>query len=142
MKTFVAKSAAVERKWHHIDADGVVLGRLAADVARILQGKHKAIYTPGVDTGDFVVITNAEKVKITGKKADHKVYRYHTEWVGGLKEIPYRRMQERHPDRVIELAIRRMMPKTKLGRRMMAKLKIYAGTDHPHSAQAPEGLTV
>ena len=139
-KTYVATAATIERKWHIIDATDLVLGRLAAKIAPVLMGKTKPTYTPFLDTGDFVVVINAEKVHISGKKADNKVYRYHSGWVGGLKEVPYARMQERHPERIIELAVRRMMPKTKLGRAMMKKLKVYAGTDHPHTAQQPEAL--
>ncbi|MCA9320863.1 MAG: 50S ribosomal protein L13, partial [Planctomycetes bacterium] len=134
MKSFVAKSAEVERKWHLVDASQMSVGRLAARIAKILMGKTKPTYTPGVDTGDFVVVTNAAQLVVTGRKAEQKVYRHHSGWVGGLKEISFRQMMERHPDRIIQLAVRRMMPKTKLGQKQMTKLKIYPGTEHPHEA--------
>ncbi|MEE9391114.1 MAG: 50S ribosomal protein L13 [Planctomycetota bacterium] len=142
MKSFVAKSAETDREWHHVDATDQILGRLAVRVAQVLMGKHRPTYTPGVDTGDFVVITNAENIRVTGRKAEQKVYRHHTQWIGGLKEISYRTMMERHPERIIELAVRRMLPKTKLGRKMLSKLKVYAGPDHPHTAQNPSPSTL
>lgn len=138
MATFHAKSAEVERKWLLVDATNKTLGRMAVDIARTLMGKNKAIFTPGVDTGDYVVVVHAEKVRMTGRKAEQKVYRYHTEWVGGLKETSYKDMMEKHPERIIELAVRRMMPKTALGRSMMTKLKVFAGGEHTHGAQSPE----
>lgn len=138
MKSFMAKSAELDRTWHHVDASDRVVGRLASNIAMVLMGKHKPTYTPGVDTGDFVVVTNAAKLRFTGKKSETKVYRYHTGWIGGLKEVSLRQMMERSPERVLELAVRRMMPKNKLGRRMMSKLKVYAGEEHPHTAQRPE----
>ena len=141
MKSFMAKSAEVEREWHLVDASQQNLGRLAASIARVLMGKHRPTFTPGVDTGDFVVVTNASNLKISGKKAEHKVYRHHTQWVGGLKEVSFSQMKERHPERIISLAVRRMLPKTVLGQTMLSKLKIYPGTDHPHTAQKPAPLT-
>lgn len=141
MKTFMAKSAELEREWHLVDASQQNLGRLAVNLARVLQGKHKPTYTPGVDTGDFVVVTNASNVRLTGKKAQTKVYRHHTQWVGGLKEIPFRRMAERYPERIVQLAVRRMLPKNVLGAQMLSKLKVYPGDEHPHTAQNPQPLT-
>lgn len=138
MKSFMAKSSELDRTWHEVDASDRVVGRLASNIAMVLMGKHKPTFTPGVDTGDFVVVKNAEKIRFTGKKAETKVYRYHTGWIGGLKEVSLRQMMERSPERVLELAVRRMMPKNKLGRRMMSKLKIYAGEEHPHTAQRPQ----
>ena len=140
--TYHTKTGEVEQRWVHVDADGQVLGRLAVDCARRLMGKHRPTWTPHVDTGDFVVITNCEKVRVTGRKAEQKVYRHHTGYVGNLVEEPFERVLERHPERVLELAIRRMLPKTKLGRRMFAKLKVYAGGEHPHQAQNPETITL
>ncbi|HGY92275.1 MAG TPA: 50S ribosomal protein L13 [Planctomycetes bacterium] len=142
MKSFLAKPAEVERAWHLVDASQVSLGRMASRIALILQGKHKPSYTPGVDTGDFVVVTNAAKLVVTGRKAQQKVYRYHTGWVGGLKEVPFERMLERHPERIIQLAVRRMLPKTVLGKQMLSKLKVYAGAEHPHQAQDPKALSL
>lgn len=142
MKTTMAKPADVERRWYQVDAEGKVLGRMAVEIARTLMGKHKPTYTPHLDTGDFVVVVNAEKVEVTGRKADQKRYYRYTGYPGGLVETPYRRMQERKPDEIVRLAVRRMLPKTKLGRQMFAKLKVYAGTDHPHTAQQPEVLAM
>ncbi len=142
MKSFLAEPAEVERAWHLVDASQVSLGRMASRIALILQGKHKPSYTPGVDTGDFVVVTNAAKLVVTGRKAQQKVYRYHTGWVGGLKEVPFERMLERHPERIIQLAVRRMLPKTVLGKQMLSKLKVYAGAEHPHQAQDPKALSL
>ncbi|MBM4082553.1 MAG: 50S ribosomal protein L13 [Planctomycetes bacterium] len=142
MATFMAKKGAVEQKWYVVDADGKVLGRLAARVATVLQGKHKPIYTPHVDTGDFVVVVNADKVKVTGKKlAQRKYYRY-SNYPGGLKTFVMGDLQKKHPDRIVRLAVRRMLPQTGLGKRMYEKLKVYAGPDHPHKAQQPAALAV
>ena len=141
MKTFLAKESELEREWLLVDASQASLGRLAARIAQILMGKHKPTYTPSVDTGDFVVVLNAKKVVLTGKKAETKVYRHHTQWIGGLKEISFKRMIEEHPERVVQLAVRRMLPKTTLGAQMLKKLKVYPGTDHPHGAQQPKELT-
>ena len=141
-KTYQAKPSEVEQKWHLVDADGKVLGRLAARIARILQGKHKPTYTAHIDTGDFIIVVNAEKVALTGKKRSQKVYRRYTGYLHGLREVPFETMIKRHPERVIQQAVRRMMPKTRLGRKMFKKLKVYAGSEHPHSAQGPEPLEI
>ena len=140
VKTYMAKPSTIDRRWYHIDAEGKVLGRLAAEVARILMGKHRPTYTPHIDTGDFVVVTSAEKIVVTGKKADQKKYYHYTGYPGGLVETSFRRMQERKPEEVVILAVRRMLPKTKLGRTMLSKLKVHTGTEHPHTAQQPETL--
>lgn len=141
MSTYVAKPAEIERKWFVVDADGQTLGRLATEVARILRGKHKPTYTPFLDTGDFVIVVNAAKLVLTGKKLDQKMYRYHTGYPGGLKEIKYRNMMQNKPERVFELAVRGMLPKNALGRAMYRKLKVFAGAEHDHAAQKPEPLT-
>ena len=141
-KTWNAKPGEVTQAWWILDAKDQVLGRLASRVARVLQGKNKPTYTPHVDTGDFVVVINAEHIVLTRNKANKKVYRYHTGWIGGLKETSFRDMIQSHPERVIQLAVRRMMPKTKLGRKMFGKLKAYAGDAHPHEAQQPVPLTL
>lgn len=140
MKTFLAKAQEVDRKWYVIDVEGKVLGRAASEVAKILRGKNKPIYTPNVDTGDFVIILNADKILVTGKKLDQKVYRHHTGWIGHLKEIKLRRYLETQPERVFELAVKRMLPGNSLGRAMYRKLKVYAGNKHDHQAQKPEVL--
>jgi large subunit ribosomal protein L13 len=142
MGTFVPSGKNLEqmRKWFVIDADGKTVGRLATTAARLLMGKNKPTYTPFLDVGDHVVIINAEKVVFTGNKLTDKVYRHHTGWPGGLKEITAEKLMQRHPERVLELAIRGMLPKTKLGRKMGKKLKVYVGSDHPHRAQRPETL--
>ncbi len=137
MKTFMAKAGEVERKWYLFDADGQVLGRMAATIAKMLQGKHKPIYTPHLDTGDFIVVNNAEKVVITGNKLDQKMIRWHSGYVGGLKEVTLRSVMKKKPEDVVRMAVRRMLPKTKLGRAMLKKLKVYKGSDHPHQAQKP-----
>lgn len=140
MKTFMAKPSDIQNRWWVVDADGRVLGRMATQIAKILQGKHKPSYTPHLDTGDHVIVVNAEKVKLTGRKLEQKSHQYYTGWVGGQREIPYETMMEKEPDRVIRLAVKRMMPKTSLGRNMFKKLRIYAGPEHPHEAQTPEPL--
>jgi len=140
MKTYMAKASQIDSSWYFIDAKDVVLGRMAARIAIILQGKHKPVYTPHVDTGDFIVVVNAEKVKITGAKMDKRMIRWHSGYIGGLKEVSLRRFMEKRPEDVIRLAVRRMLPKTKLGRKMIGKLKIYKGPEHPHSAQTPVTL--
>lgn len=140
MKTFSAKPAAVERAWFVVDAENQVLGRLASNIAHRLRGKHKPEYTPHVDTGDYIVVVNAAKVAVTGNKAEAKVYHHHTGHPGGLVSISYREMLEKHPTRVLEAAVRGMLPKNKLGRAMLAKLKIYAGAEHTHQAQQPQPL--
>ena len=141
MRTYVAKKETVEQAWYLVDAQGQILGRLAARLARILQGKHKPIYTPHVDTGDFVVVVNAEKIRVTGNKLTQKMYKRYSGYPGGLKERPLGVMLDRQPERVLEQAVRRMLPKTKLGEKMFRKLKVYAGPDHPHQAQQPEPLS-
>lgn len=138
MKTFMANPAAIERKWYVIDAEGQTLGRLAAEVANILRGKNKPIYTPHEDTGDFVIVVNAEKIKVTGKKLDQKVYYRHSEYVGGMKETTLRSMLAKKPEDVITLAVKGMLPKGPLGRSMITKLHVYAGPEHKQAAQKPE----
>lgn len=140
-KTTNVKPDQVERRWYVVDASGMIVGRLAAEIARILMGKHKPYYTPHVDCGDYVVVVNADKVVFTGKKLDTKMYKRYTGYPGGLRETPAREMLRRKPEQVIELAVRRMLPKNKLARRQLRKLKVYAGPDHPHAAQRPEPLT-
>ena len=135
MKTYAVKASEIERDWFVVDAADQVLGRLATNIARILRGKHKPIYSTHVDTGDHVVVVNAEQVRLTGKKAEQKEYFRHSGYMGGDRLIPFRRMQEKHPERVIELAVKGMLPKNKLGRQMFMKLKVYAGPDHPHVSQ-------
>jgi large subunit ribosomal protein L13 len=142
MKTYTPKATEIDRKWWVVDADGKPLGRLATEVARVLRGKHKPIYTPHLDVGDHVVVINAEKVALTGKKAEQKTYFRHTGYMGGEKHIPFKRMIEKHPERVIELAVRGMLPKNTLGRHMRKKLRVYAGGEHPHVGQAPEPLEI
>ena len=142
MKTISAKAETVQRSWYVIDAEGQTLGRLATEVARRLRGKHKTEYTPHVDTGDYIVVVNAEKVKVTGRKASDKTYYRHTGHPGGLKEATFTQMIERSPAKVIELAIKGMLPRNPLGRAMYRKLKVYAGQEHPHDAQQPETLTL
>lgn len=137
-KSFMAKANEIERKWYVIDATDKVLGRLATEVATILRGKHKPTYTPHVDTGDFVIIINAEKVRLTGDKWDKKLHVYHTGYPGGRKEVVYKELRNKHPERIIELAVKGMLPKNRLGRSMHRKLKVYAGENHPHEAQKPE----
>jgi large subunit ribosomal protein L13 len=142
MKTLVAKPAEVTRKWHIVDADGVVLGRLAAEVAKVLRGKHKPIYTPHVDCGDGVIVINAEKVRLTGKKSEQKTYFRHSGYMGGAKHIPFQRMLERQPEFVVRHAVRGMLPKTNLGRLMLKKLRVYEGPEHPHKGLTAEPLKV
>ena len=142
MSTFMAKAETIERNWYVIDASGKKLGRLATQVATILRGKHKAIYTPHCDTGDFVIIINTDKVELTGKKLDQKVYRKHTGYVGGLKEISYKSLMAEKSDFAVYEAVRRMMPKTPLGRAQMKKLRVYKGAEHMHAAQKPVELEI
>jgi len=138
-----ARASEVERRWHVVDADGQVLGRLATRVATVLRGKHRALFTPHVDTGDFVVVVNAEKVRLTGRKLQQKTYYRHTGWTGHLRSVTADKvLQSAHPERVIEHAVRGMLPKNALGRKMLSKLKVYAGPQHPHAAQKPEELTI
>lgn len=138
MKSFNAKPNEVQRAWYVIDAEGKTLGRLATEVAKLLRGKHKPIYTPHVDTGDYVIIVNAEKVVLTGKKLDQKLYRHHSGYPGGLKETPYRKLFQDKPTQPVSLAIKGMLPKNSLGRQMFTKLKVYAGPEHNNQAQKPE----
>ena len=140
MKTFIPKTADIDRKWYVVDADGMVLGRLASQVANILRGKNKPIYTPNMDTGDYVIIVNAEKAVLTGKKLDQKVYYHHSDYVGGMKEATLREKLAKKPEEVIELAVKGMLPKGPLGRDMYRKLFVYAGPEHKHAAQQPEEL--
>ena len=142
MKTISAKASTIEREWFLVDASDKVLGRLASEIAKRLRGKHKPIYTPHVDTGDYVVVINAEKVVLTGNKENAKVYHRHSGRPGGLKTIPVSTMREQHPTRIIEAAVRGMMPKGPLGRAMMSKLKVYAGSHQPHKAQSPKPLNL
>ena len=141
MNTFMASPATINRKWYVGDADGMTLGRLASEVAKILRGKNKPIFTPHMDTGDYVIIVNAEKVKVTGKKLDQKVYYHHSGYVGGLKETTLKEKLAKKPEQVIELAVKGMLPKGPLGRQMYRKLFVYAGPEHNHAAQKPETLT-
>ena len=140
MKTFMAKKGDIESKWLLVDADGRVLGRLASKIAPILMGKHRPTYTPHVDTGDHVIVVNAEKVKVTGKKAQDKQYDYYTHYPGGHKFVSFADMMARKPEKVIELAVKRMLPKNKLGRKMLKKLKVHRGPEHDHNAQKPENI--
>jgi large subunit ribosomal protein L13 len=144
MSTFIASAERVgaDRRWHVIDADGQVLGRIATVAARLLQGKHKPVYTPFIDTGDHVVVINAAKVKLTGRKEDQKIYRQHSGFEGGLREERARLVRQRRPEKLVEDAVHGMLPKTKMGQAMYRKLKVYAGPDHPHTAQKPEPLEV
>jgi large subunit ribosomal protein L13 len=142
MRSFVPTAGSVERQWHVIDAEGQVLGRVATEAARLLQGKHKPVYTPHIDTGDHVVIVNAEKVRLTGRKEDQKVYRYHSGYEGGLREERARDVRKKQPVRIVEEAVRGMLPKTKMGEAMWRKLKVYAGAEHPHAAQQPKPAAI
>lgn len=142
MKSYMAKAETMERKWYIVDAEGMVLGRLASQVAAILRGKHKPIYTPHVDCGDHVIIINAEKVVLTGKKLDDKLYRHHSSYPGGLKEVKYRDLMDKKPEFAVYEAIRCMMPKGPLGRQMLTKVRIYRGSEHKQAAQKPEVLVL
>ena len=142
MKTYMAKAEAVERKWYVVDAAGVPLGRLASRVASVLRGKNKPTYTPNVDTGDFVIVINTDKTVLTGKKLENKFYRYHTGYIGGLKEISYKKMMAEKSDLAVYEAVKGMLPKNSLGRAMLKKLKVYKGAEHNHAAQKPEVLKV
>ena len=141
MKTYMANPDKIERKWYVVDAEGQTLGRLAAEVAKVLRGKNKPEFTPHIDTGDNVIVINAEKIKVTGKKFDQKVYYHHSDYVGGMKETTLREMMAKKPEQVIELAVKGMLPKGPLGRTMIKKLHVYAGAEHAHQAQKPEVLT-
>ena len=142
MKTYMAPAETVERKWYVVDATGVSLGRLASRVASVLRGKNKPTFTPNVDTGDFVIIINTDKAVLTGKKLDNKFYRYHTGYIGGLKEISYKKMMAEKSDLAVYEAVKGMLPKNSLGRQMLKKLKVYKGAEHNHAAQKPEELKV
>ncbi len=142
MKTESAKAEKVERRWWIVDAEDVVLGRMATKVATVLRGKHKAIFTPHVDTGDFVVVVNADKVKLTGGKGEQKIYWRYTGYMGGERSTSLKRQREEHPDRIITHAVKGMLPKGPLGRKMLKKLKVYGGSAHPHAAQKPEALKI
>ncbi|MCF8032144.1 MAG: 50S ribosomal protein L13 [Desulfarculaceae bacterium] len=142
MKSFVAKKEDISRDWYVVDATDQVLGRLASEVARRLRGKHKAIFTPHVDTGDFIVVVNAEKVALTGRKMEQKMYHRHSGYPGGITSINARRMLDTHPERVLIAAVKGMLPKNRLGRQMLKKLKVYVGPEHPHQAQQPQTLSL
>jgi large subunit ribosomal protein L13 len=142
LKTYMANAQTVERKWYVVDADGMVLGRLASQVANVLRGKHKPVYTPFVDTGDYVIVINADKTVLTGRKLDQKIFYHHSGYPGGLKEVKYRKLMEDKPEFVIRHAVVGMLPKGPLGRKMATKLHIYAGPDHEHAAQQPETLNL
>lgn len=140
MKTYTARAEDIEREWFLVDAEGKTLGRLASEIAQVLRGKHKPIYSPHLDCGDHVIVVNAEKVRVTGRKLDQKMYYRHTGYPGGLKVISLRNQLQKHPERVLEAAVRGMLPKNRLGRKMFKKLKVYAGDSHPHQAQQPKVL--
>ena len=141
MTTFMANPDKVERKWYVVDADGLTLGRLASEVAKILRGKNKPVFTPHVDTGDYVIVVNADKIQVTGKKLDQKIYYHHSDYVGGLKSCTLKELMEKHPTAAVEYAVKGMLPKGPLGRQMFTKLHVYAGPDHKHAAQKPEVIT-
>jgi len=141
MKTFIANPATIERKWYVVDAEGKTLGRLASEIAKVLRGKNKPTFTPHMDTGDYVIVVNAEKIKVTGKKLDQKVYKHYSGYIGGLKETTLKEKLSKKPEEVIELAVKGMLPKGPLGRQMYKKLYVYAGPEHKHAAQKPEVLT-
>ena len=142
MKTYTVKASEIEREWYIVDAEGKTLGKLASSVAQILRGKHKPIYSPHLDTGDYVIVINADKIRVTGKKLEQKIYYRHSGYPGGLKKIMLRDLLEKHPTRVIQYAVRGMLPKNRLGRKMFKKLKVYAGSTHPHAAQRPKPLEI
>ena len=142
MKSFMASPSTVERKWYVVDAEGKTLGRLASEVANVLRGKNKPTYTPHIDTGDYVIVVNAEKIQVTGKKLDQKIYYHHSEYVGGMKEATLREMMQKKPEFVITHAVKGMLPKGSLGRQMLKKLHVYAGPEHNHAAQNPETLDI
>ena len=141
MNTFMASPATIDRKWYVVDATGMTLGRLSSEIAKVLRGKNKPIFTPHIDCGDYVIVVNAEKIVVTGKKLDQKIYYRHSDYVGGMKETTLTEMLAKHPERVIEHAVKGMLPKGPLGREMYKKLFVYAGPDHKHAAQKPEALT-
>ena len=142
MKSFMASPSTVERKWYVVDAADMTLGRLASEVAKVLRGKNKPTFTPHIDTGDYVIVVNAEKIQVTGKKLDQKIYYHHSEYVGGMKEATLREMMQKKPEFVITHAVKGMLPKGPLGRQMLKKLHVYAGPEHNHAAQKPETLDI
>lgn len=142
MKSFMASPATIERKWYVVDATGYTLGRLASEVAKVLRGKNKPIFTPHMDCGDYVIVVNAEKIKVTGKKLDQKIYYNHSDYVGGMRETTLKEMMNKKPEKVIELAVKGMLPKGPLGRQMIKKLHVYAGAEHNHAAQQPKALEI
>ena len=142
MKTFMASPATIDRKWYVVDAEGMTLGRLASEVAKVLRGKNKPIFTPHIDTGDYVIVVNADKIKVTGKKMDRKIYYNHSDYVGGMKETTLKEKMAKKPEDVIRLAVKGMLPKGPLGRDMITKLYVYAGPDHKQQAQKPEVLEI
>ena len=142
MKTYMAKAEEVQRKWYVVDATDLVLGRLASHVANILRGKNKPTYTPNVDTGDFVIIVNCDKVRLTGKKLEKKFHIYHTGYVGGLKQVQYKKLMEEKPEKAVLLAVKGMLPKNSMGRNQLKRLRVFAGAEHPHTAQKPEELVI
>ena len=142
MKTFMASPATIERKWYVVDAAGMTLGRLASEIAKVLRGKNKPTFTPHMDTGDYVIVVNAEKVKVTGKKLDQKIYYRHSEYVGGMKETTLKEMLAKHPERVLEFAVKGMLPKNSLGRKQITRLHVYKDENHNHSAQKPETIEI
>ncbi len=142
MNSYIAKPKDTKRDWYVVDAEGKTLGRLATEIAKILRGKHKPTFTPHVDGGDFVIVVNADKVEVTGKKAEQKVYSHHTGYVGGLKQISYQDMMEKHPERIITHAVNGMLPKNRLRARMMTRLRVFAGPEHTHEAQKPQKLEI
>ena len=141
MKTFMASPSTIERKWYVVDAEGMTLGRLASGVAAVLRGKNKPIFTPHIDTGDYVIIINADKIKVTGRKLEQKLYYSHSDYVGGFKSTTLKELLDKKPEKVVELAVKGMLPKGPLGRQMYKKLHVYAGAEHPHDSQKPEVLT-
>ncbi len=141
MKTFMASEATIDRKWYVVDAAGMTLGRLSSEVAKVLRGKNKPIFTPHMDTGDYVIVINAEKIQVTGKKLDQKIYYHHSDYVGGMKQATLKEKLAKKPEQVIEMAVKGMLPKGPLGRQMYRKLFVYAGPEHKHAAQKPEVLT-
>jgi large subunit ribosomal protein L13 len=142
MKTYTPKATDIQRRWLVVDAEGKVLGRLASEVAQLLRGKHKPMFSPHLDVGDFVIVVNADKVRLTGTKAENKTYFRHSGYMGGDRLIPFKDMQAKHPERIIDLAVKGMLPKNNLGRLMRRKLKVYPGPEHPHAAQQPEVIEI
>ncbi len=142
MKTYLTPINEIERQWHHVNAEGKILGRLAAEIADRLRGKHKPSFSAFIDNGDFVVVTNADKIRLTGKKWDNKKYYHHTGYIGGIKEISAKELMEKHPTDMLMKAVKGMLPKNKIGRQQLKKLKLYAGNDHPHAAQMPAELDI